>query len=123
MEYINRNEELLKQSIPKGYYILDSEITRFDVYLKNYQVHIDVYFSLPYYRFNADKKLKLHFIGVTEYEFYWNDKYTFYIVERYKFFKTENGFYISFDPYDESNEVLEEDHGIILCNEVEGYFL
>jgi len=123
MEFINKNEDLLLQSISGGYYILDSEITRFDIYFENHQLNIVVYFTLPYHRFQTDKKIKLHFIGVIEYEFYWNDKFTFYIVERYKFLKTERGFYISFDPYDESEEPSEEDHDIILCNEVEGFFL
>jgi hypothetical protein len=123
MEYINRNEELLTQSVPERYYILDSLITRFDIYFENEQLYIDVYFSLPYSRFKADKTLKFHFIGVTEYEFYWNDKFNFYTVERYKFFKSEKGFYISFDPYDESEIILDEDHNIIFCNEVEGYFI
>jgi hypothetical protein len=123
MEFINRNEELLSQSVPRGYYILDSQITRLDIYFENHQLYIDVYFSLPYHRFKADKNLKLHFIGVTEYEFYWNDKFNFYTVERYKFFKSEKGFYLSVDPYDESGEILEEDRDIIFCKEVEGYFI
>jgi hypothetical protein len=123
MEYINRNEELIQQSFTGGYYILDSMITRFDIYIQDHILFIDVYFSLPHHRFRADKNLKLHFIDVKEYEFYWNDQYHFYTVERYKFFKSEKGFYISFDPYDESQEILDEDHDIILCKEVEGYFI
>jgi hypothetical protein len=123
MEFINKNDELLNQSIPRGYYILDSTIKRFDIYFENEQLYIDVYFSLPYHRFKADKNLKLCFIGVTEYELYWNDQYHFYTIERFKFLKTEKGYYISFDPYDESEEISEEDHDIILCKEVEGYFI
>ena len=123
MEYINKNEELLNKSISGKYYILDSQITRLEIYFENHQLYIDVYFSLPYHRFKADKNLKLHFIGVIEYEFYWNDKFNFYTVERYKLFKSEKGFYLSVDPYDESESILDEDHGIILCNEIEGYFI
>jgi len=123
MEYIDKNEELIRRSYAEKYYILDSMITRFDVYIEDYVVFIDVYFSLPYHRFKGDKVLKLHFIGVTEYEFYWNNNYTFYTLERYKLFKSEKGFYLSIDPYDESETVLEEDKGIIFCREVEGYFM
>lgn len=47
----------------------------------------------------------------------------FYTIERYKFLKSQGGFYISFDPYDESEKILDEDHGTILCKEIEGYFL
>jgi len=123
MEYIGKNEELIKQSISDGYYILDSEITRFDIYHKDHQLYIDVYFSLPFHRFKADKNLKLHFIGVTEYDFYWNDKFNFYTVDRYKFFRSENSFYLSLDPYDEAETVLDEDHDFIFCKEVEGYLI
>jgi hypothetical protein len=123
MEYINRNEELIQQSFAGGYYILDSMITRFDIYIQDYILFIDVYFSLPRHRFKADKNLKLHFIDVKEYEFYWNDQYHFYTVERYKFFKSEKGYYLSVDPYDESEVVLDDDHGIIFSREVEGYFI
>jgi hypothetical protein len=123
MEYINKNEELIEQSLSGRYYILDSTITRFDIHIEDHIIYIDVYFSLPFRRFKSDKILKLHFINVTEYEFYWNNKYIFYTVERYKFFKTEAGFYISLDPFDESGEILEEDHDVIFCNEVEGYFV
>jgi hypothetical protein len=66
MEYINKNEELIEQSLAGRYYILDSEITRFDIYMEDDIVFIDVYFSLPYHRFKADKVLKLHFIDVTD---------------------------------------------------------
>jgi hypothetical protein len=91
MEYISKNDELLKQGIPGGYFVLDAEITRFDVNYQNYQLNIDVYLSLPFNRFKAEKNLKLHFIGVTAYDFNWNDKYNFYTVERYKFLKTGQG--------------------------------
>ena len=121
MELINKNETYLND--PEGYYLLDSTITRFDIYVDQVGLLIDVYFSLPFHRFKEDKQLKLHCVGVKEYEFYWNKQYNFYIVERYKFLETETGFYISFDPYDESKEISDEDHDMILCNEVELYLI
>lgn len=120
MEYIGKNEDLL-QSVNNS--ILDSEINRFDIYSKDHRLFIDVYFLLPDYRPTGGETLKLHFIGVTEYEFYWNDQHRFYTVERYKFLKSEKGFYISLDPYDESEKILDNDHDIILSKEVEGWFL
>ncbi len=123
MEYINKNEELIEQSFAGRYYILDSTITRFDIYIQDYILYTDVYFSLPYHRFKADKILKLHFIDVSEYELSWDKNYSFFTIERYKFFKSEKGFYISFNPYDESEKVLDDDADIIFCNEVEGYFI
>lgn len=123
MEYIGKNETLIEQSFAGKYYILDSMITRIDIYLQEYIVFIDVYFSLPFHRFKADKILKLHFIDVSEYELAWDKNYTFYTIERYKFFKSDKGYFLSIDPYLETNEVLEEDRGIIFSDEVEGYFI
>ncbi len=48
---------------------------------------------------------------------------TFILLKGYKLFKTEKGYYARFDPYDESREISDEDHDIILCKEVEGYFI
>ncbi len=123
MEYLGKNNELLAQAGPGHYYILDAQITRFDVYYENEQLYIDVYFLLPYNRFKTDKRLKLHFIGVTEYEFHWDNLFNFYTVERYKFFRSEKGYYLSTDPYDEAETVLDEDGDIIFSSEVEGYFV
>lgn len=123
MEFINRNEELLRQAVPGGYYILDSSITRFDIYIEDYTIFIDVYFELPYHRFKTKKVLKLHFIEVTEYDLSWDKNYSFFTIERYKFFRSEKGFYISFNPLEESHEVSDDDSDVIFCKEVEGYFI
>jgi hypothetical protein len=122
MEYIAKSEELIRQSIPGKFYLLDAVVTRFDIYQQEHRLYIDVYFSLPYHRFEAEKTLKLYFIDVIEYSFYWNASHSFYNVGRCKFFKSEKGYYISLDPVDESEELSDEDQDVILCKEVEGCF-
>jgi len=123
MEYLNKNEELIEQSFPGKFYPLDAVVTRFDIYQQDHRLYIDVYFSLPYHRFKAEKTLKLRFIDVIEYSFYWNASHNFYNVERYKFFKSEKGYYISLDPVDKSDALSDDDQDIILSKEVEGYFI
>ena len=54
--------------------------------------------------------------------FYTSDHY-FYYIERYKFFKCDNGFYISFDPVNESSTIEPDDNDFILCSDVKGCFL
>jgi hypothetical protein len=123
MEFIDRNEGLLAKPATDRYCILDSQISRFDVYYDAGHLYIDVYMSLPYSGLKVHNQLKLHFIGVNQYDLNWNDKYHFYTIETYKFLKSEKGYYISFDPYDESEKVLDEDRDIIFSKEVEGYLI
>ncbi len=82
MELINKNEAYLND--PGGYYLLDLTITRFDIYLEQGGLLIDVYLSLPHYRFKEVKCLKLHLVGVKEYERCWNNLYSFNVIERYQ---------------------------------------
>ncbi|OKS88336.1 hypothetical protein [Mucilaginibacter polytrichastri] len=123
MEYINKNEDLIEQSVTEKFYPLNAIVIRFDIYQQDHRLYIDVYFSLPYHRFQSEKILKLSFIDVIEYSFYWNAADYFYNVERCKFFKSGKGYYMSLDPANESEELTEEDQDIILSKELEGYFM
>jgi len=122
METIYKNEELLQ--LTKGnYYIHDSVVSRFDIYMQNYQLSIDVYFNSGNVRYKNEKQLKIHFSDIIRYQFIYNTNYYFYNVESYKFFKSENGYYMSLDPFNELEEVSEEDEDLILCKNIEGYFI
>jgi len=122
MEIIYKNDELLK--LTKGpVNILDSSVTRFDIYYQENQLHIDVYFNLIYKRFKTEKQLKIHFSDITRYQFVYSNDHQFYNVELCKFFKSENGYYISLDPVDESEKISEDDEDVILCKNMEGYFI
>ena len=65
MEKIYKNDELL-QLTSGSYLIHDSSVTRFDIYLHDYQLCIDVYFSSI---FKSDKQLKIHFTDIIRYQF------------------------------------------------------
>ena len=120
MEESYKNDALIELT-NDSYYIHDATVSRFDIYLQNHQLCIDVYFHsiLP----KITKTLKIHFSNVIKYQFLYTLEYSFYNVERYKFFKTENGYYISLDPYDESAQVSEKDGDLILCETIEGTFI
>ena len=122
METIYKNDQLL-QLTKWTYYIHDSSVSRFDIYLQDSQLYIDVYFNSGDSRSKNGKVLKIHFTDIIRYQFLYSNNYQFYNVESYKFFKSENGYYMSLDPFDESEEISEEDEDLILCENIEGCFL
>ncbi len=65
----------------------------------------------------------IRFSDVRRFDFYYDDSNYCYLIERYKAFRLEEGFYMSLDPYDETNEVHCEDRGIVLSTEIEGELL
>ena len=122
MEKIYRDEEVLE--LTEGtYFIHDASVTRFDIAYQEHRLCIDVYFTSIQSKKWAKTQIKLRFVDVLEYSFYWNVEHHFYYVERYKFFKTEKGFYISLDPVDETNNAKEEDQDIISSKNLEAYLL
>ena len=122
MENIYKNDELLR--LTNGCtFIRDSVVTRFDIYLQDHQLCIDVYLNLEFSRFKAEKRLKIHFRDIIRYQFLYSNNYYFYNVETCKFFKSESGYYISLDPFNELGEISEEDEDLILCKDIEGYFV
>lgn len=118
MEVTYKDDELLK--INSGsQYIHDSTISRFDIYEHEYQLCIDVYFI----SIKGGKQLKIHFTGIIRYQFSYSNNYNFYTVESYKFFKSKEGYYISLAPFNELDEISEEDEDLILCEHIEGFFI
>jgi hypothetical protein len=100
--------------------ILDSNIRDIKIYLDGTHLIIDIYLCLLYPK---GTNLKLNFQGVKEYSFYWNKNHIFYYVESFKLFKTNNLFYISFDPDGEEDVISPNDQDFILCENIEGLFL
>jgi hypothetical protein len=122
MEATYKNDALLQ--LTKGSaYLFDASVTRFDIYLEVYQLYIDVYFILADPRFKAKKQLKIHFRDIIRYQFLYCNNYYFYNVESCKFFKSDDGYHMSLDPFDESEKISEEDEDIILCKNIEGNFM
>ena len=122
MNEIYKNEALIE--LTNGtYYIHDSTVSRFDIYEQNHQLCIDVYFNSGNIKYNNERQLKIHFEDIIKYQFLYNNNHNFYNVESYKFFKSEMGFYISLDPFNESKDVSEDDEDLILCKNMEGTFI
>ncbi|QKJ32393.1 hypothetical protein HQ865_22395 [Mucilaginibacter mali] len=122
MEPVYKNEDLLK--LTKGsYYIHDAVVSRFDIYMSDYKLCIDVYFISRNRIQQTETTLRVHFADVIEYGFYYNNTRYFYNVERYKFFKSDKGYYLSLDPVSETDELSEDDQDFILCRSVEGNIL
>jgi len=120
MKYISKNETLLNfLSGEKS--IISATITRFDIFHSHHKLNIDVYITLLYSK--DDKELKLQFQNVSKYCMFYTSDHYFYYIERYKFFKCDNGFYISFDPVNESSTIEPDDNDFILCSDVKGCFL
>ncbi|MES2376423.1 MAG: hypothetical protein V4553_07585 [Bacteroidota bacterium] len=122
MENTFKNDEVL--ALTSGSYLIhDSSVTRFDIQLKDRILNIDVYFVSIDRNTKANVGLKISFVDVSEYSFYWDASRHFYNVERYKFLKSENGYYISLDPFDESQKLSNEDQEIILSKSIEAKFI
>jgi hypothetical protein len=70
------------------------------------------------------EKLRLEFRGIKEFTFYYDETTAFYYVERYKLFHTADGdYYLSMDPYDEEENISEEDQGIVRAKKIVGILL
>jgi hypothetical protein len=117
MNTIGKNEGLFNYMSINKLYILDSFLFRIDIFEENDAPTIELHFKLS----PNNELLKVRFMGVLEYGFYYKSNYSFYVVERCKFFKKGDVFYVSLDPYDEMEEFNENDQDFILCNEIEGY--
>ena len=98
--------------------LLDGSIESLEIKKRNDAVDIIIGVSL----IRPGNKIfaKLFFKDIFEYDFSWSSEYFFYYIERYNFFKSEKGFYISFDPYDDNKEISLKDHDYILSGEVIG---
>jgi hypothetical protein len=71
----------------------------------------------------AIPKLLLRFEQVSAYAFSYSTEVSFYNVESYKFLPVEKGYYLSLDPYDETQEVDEKDNDFIIAAGIKAYFI
>lgn len=116
---MKRNEELLLFLVGE-YSLFNAKITRLDIHNEVDVLDIDVYIKIVYSK--GEKSLKLIFNGVSEFSIFYTSDYYFYNIESYKLFKSKKGFYVSFDPFDTSNEISPDDQDYILCKNIEGVF-
>jgi hypothetical protein len=118
-KYIGENEKLIDFFSYK-YTLLDGKLKRIDIHYEGYELVIDLYIEIL--RVKTDKDIKLTFRGVQKYYFN-GTRNSVYDIERYKFFPTDNGYYISLDPFLENEIVAPEDNDIILSKTIEGSFI
>jgi hypothetical protein len=70
-----------------------------------------------------EDRLLLRFKPVTAYAFAYSRESTFYNVEAFKFLQVTNGYYLSLDPVDESDQADERDNDTIRAEGVQAYRL
>jgi hypothetical protein len=120
MEFIGKDHALFEQL--NKIYIISSTIRRFNIFTTDdSKLVVELEFQL---RYAPGAILKLRFLEIKEYSFYWNSKYNFYYIETYKLLKKNDLFYLSFDPEDETTlDISENDQDFILFGSFEGYYM
>jgi hypothetical protein len=117
MNAIGKNEELLKNIVLKKLYLISSTLLDVKIFTEDYKVVIELGFKL----LSGGEIMRIKFVDVSEYLFYYRNNYGFYDVATCKFFKKDDLYYLSLDPYDETLEMHPEDQDFILCKEIEGF--
>ena len=120
MNFIAKNEELIKKLGGKSS-LISSTINAIHVLKDRDAVIIEVDFTLMYN--NTNNEIKLRFLDVQEYLFYYNSDNIFYNIERLKFLKLNTDIYIRFDPSNEEERRSEDDQDYILSKDVEGFWI
>lgn len=120
MNFIAKNEELIKKLGGKSS-LISSTINAIHVLKDRDAVIIEVDFTLMYN--NTNNEIKLRFLDVQEYLFYYNSDNIFYNIERLKFLKLNTDIYICFDPSNEEERRSEDDQDYILSKDVEGFWI
>lgn len=119
MQEIGRNNELFDLLSDENS-LLDAKVIGVALYESNNMVMADVKLIS---RSSSDfQELRLVFVDVIEFDFYYSSESIFYNVERVKFFSPDGeNAYLSLDPYDEEEKVSPEDQDFILSQMVIGY--
>jgi len=115
------NEDLLN-AVKQGSYVRDGRIFKIDIYETEQEtVAIDIYIK-PISQ-KQYSELRLRFMHVNEYSFYYRSDSYFYYIENFKLFKSGEFFYASFDPVDETDTLNQEDQDYVIAQSIEGQFV
>jgi hypothetical protein len=117
MNSVGKNEGLIDYMASKKLYLLSGVLNRVVIFEEQGMPCIELYFTL----IAKKDRLKIRFNNISEYSFYYRDDCYFYNIERCKFFKNRDTFYLSLDPYDDKEEINDNDQDFILCREIEGF--
>ncbi len=119
MHLLCENEEVLSRFAGKNS-LIDSEVEKFEISKISESIIVDVHFRM---RPSSDwSKVRIRFCGCLHYWFNFSIDRHFYLVDRLKFFRSDDGcFYASFDPYDDSASVSEEDNDVVYSESIQAY--
>jgi hypothetical protein len=86
--------------------ILDGQLTKLSIHVQENPLVIDLGIGLMYSK--KFRKIILQVVGVLEYSFTYYHTRSFYNIEDYKLFQKDDFFYISLDPVDGTDGVVDE---------------
>lgn len=115
MKYIDKNSKLISELLEKDVYIRDSRILTISINEINKSIDVQ------YLTING-LKIKLVFIEVLEYQFYY-ELYKQQEISHCKFFEKDGEIYFCTDPYVEEDIKDSRDQDYIISRNVEGYFI
>ena len=118
MILIGRQEDVVNK-LQGEFTLLSSSLEQIIIYKRDHFVCIDIEIELAYKR--GAKSILLRFFDVLEYSFFYESNLHFYNVEIFKLLKTENFYYVSFDPVDEIEELSDDDQDYIKATTIECY--
>ena len=119
METVIKNIELF-DLLKTNFTLLDSELVGVKFGMVDYALTMEMDFIIKK-RFGGSC-LKLKFLDIKEYGFYYDHTRIFYNVEDFKLLRKDDLFYLSLDPYLEDREsISENDNDFVLAREIEGF--
>src|SRR6266581_6794154 len=115
MRDIGKDSELLNM-LSGSNTLLDTALKRVGLFEEDYILMMELEFEM---RPSSDyRRVVLKFVGVTEYYFYDENEHL-RDVESLKFFRMANGlYYISLDPYDETEAPSDKDQYLVVAKSV-----
>lgn len=114
-----KDNDCLLNSFSESFTILSAKICDIRIYSNKEFLVIDILFELIYPKY---KYFILKFIDVKKFSFSWSDDYIFYNVESFKLFKQNDYYHISLDPYNEYENISDNDRDFILSKKIQGYY-
>ncbi|WP_170479984.1 hypothetical protein [Ruegeria arenilitoris] len=121
MDLISEDTNILDKFVGENSF-LDTEIEEIRIFGHGSLAIVEIQLLM---RPQSDwKKVLLRFCGCESYNFHHSSDCAFGIVERFKFIVLENdNFYMSFDPYDDSEIVSPEDNDVVYSQSIQAYIL
>ena len=101
--------------------LVSASVNELRVFEISESLSVDVDVTLLYSK--KEKKYRIRFEDVVEYEFYHHNNRYFYYIVNLKFFKEGNFYYISLDPDDSINTRSEDDNNFILSSKIQAFSL